>query len=398
MLVVPIGVGISQRTYQVELGLDRNIDSMCIQSKSNVTIDELYWEDAVDAGDAQELAVSRDVFERCTLAIMSQEEFAANEKLLNAVAKSIPETGFAEVEWHNTRWTEKHLVENCGFRRSDDSTILAVPDGMGRYAIKYVYVTVDTESKPMRELCSYVFDDQGRVRDAVNPDGGLCGQSLVVRRGNKAMNHGSVMMMYGSWDCWDWPGATAIGVTQPRIYNPRGQLNKTLNSLLTTHADHLSQYERQMIPSYAAHRDRVAALTDPDSVHRISEQTTAFSVSLTSSYAIAPHNDSGMACETIGFINRNGVMPDGHEWLFAIGGHVHQLPNQVGKSVILFIKGQGVYHGTLPTSSTEPTALHGNHGSALVTKKRMVDGLLRQAERGQTTCSELTAASVFSAQ
>eukprot|EP00927_Polykrikos_kofoidii_P039894 TRINITY_DN34187_c0_g1_i1.p1 TRINITY_DN34187_c0_g1~~TRINITY_DN34187_c0_g1_i1.p1 ORF type:complete len:372 (+),score=17.20 TRINITY_DN34187_c0_g1_i1:161-1276(+) len=368
---------------------------MCIHSKSDVEFRKLYWEDAAE--DCQEPAVSREVFEMCTLTIISHEEFAANEELLKAVAKSIPEAGFAEVEWHKTRWTEKHLVEQCGYRRSGDSTILAVADGTGRYAIKYVYVSMDTESKPMRELSSYVFDDQGCVRDEVNPDGGLCGQSLVVRRGNKAMNHGSTMMMYGSWDCWDWSGATAKQVTQPRVYNPNGRLDKTLNSLLKTHADHLTRCERQMIPSYAAHRDRIAASVDRHRAHRISEHTTAFSVSLTSSYVISPHNDSGMACETIGFINRNGAMPDGHEWLFAIGGHVHPLPDQMGKSVILFIKGQGVYHGTLPTSSTEPTALHGNHGSALVTKKRIVDGLMRQAERHETTPSELTAATVFCA-
>ena len=41
--------------------------------------------------------------------------------------------------------------------------------------------------------------------------------------------------------------------------------------------------------------------------------------------------------------------------------------------------GTGLYHGTLPTSSVFPTWLHGNHGSALVTKQRMVEGLQRQA-------------------
>ncbi|CAE8645388.1 unnamed protein product [Polarella glacialis] len=209
---------------------------MCILSKSDVKIHELYWEDAtVGDGTAEELAVSREVFEKCTLAIISQEEFAAKEALMKAVEKSIPETGFAEIDWHKTRWNEKHLVENSGFRRTDDSTILAVADGTGRYAVKYVYIAMDTESRPMRELSEYVFDDEGRVRDAVtllqfilflkmvccffywylllfclfkvdfeplmaskvNPEGGLCGQSLVVRRGNKAMNHGSVMMMLG---------------------------------------------------------------------------------------------------------------------------------------------------------------------------------------------------------
>lgn len=65
------------------------------------------------------------------------------------------------------------------------------------------------------------------------------------------------------------------------------------------------------------------------------------------------------------------------------------LPVKAGSAVILFIKGTGLYHGTLPTSSTEPTHLHGNHGSALVTKSRMVEGLQRQAERGETTPLEL---------
>ena len=56
----------------------------------------------------------------------------------------------------------------------------------------------------------------------------------------------------------------------------------------------------------------------------------------------------------------------------------------------------GLYHGTLPTLSHAPTRLHGNHGSALVTKQRMVDGLRRQAARGETTPESWCSAHLFS--
>ena len=45
---------------------------------------------------------------------------------------------------------------------------------------------------------------------------------------------------------------------------------------------------------------------DPAGLHRLSPGSSAFSASLTASYVISPHNDSGLACETIAFCNRNG--------------------------------------------------------------------------------------------
>ena len=359
---------------------------------STPSADQLFWEDAADV---EGLAVCQQLFDRCVLKIVTEEQFAANEAVLRAVDRSIPQKGFAEVQWHQTRWNEQHLVEECGFQRTSEPTILAVDVGNSRYAVKYVYVPLDSESTEMRELSTYVFDDEGAVREGLNPEGGLRGQSLVVRRGSKAMNTGSTMMMYGSWDCWDWPGAIAEGVrvkgvTQPRVYNPRGQLDCTLDELVSRHTDQLNVTERRMIPQYAQLRDQVAQEVDPGSLHRISGLSSAFSASLTASYVIGPHNDSGVACETIEFCNRSGPLPEGHEWLFGIGGHVHPLPDTPGQSVLLFIKGTGVYHGTLPTSSSEDTWLHGNHGSALVTKHKMIDGLRRQTARGETTPAELT--------
>ena len=151
-----------------------------------------------------------------------------------------------------------------------------------------------------------------------------------------------------------------------------------------------------MIPAYAAHRDALARGTDPMQEHRFSKNTSGFAFSLTSSFVVSPHDDSGVACETIAFTNRNGKrLPEGHEWSFVVGCHIHPLPNKIGSSVVLFVKGHGLFHGTLPTSSVEDTLLHGNHGSALVTKKQMVNALRTQAKRGECTPREKRASLLY---
>lgn len=78
------------------------------------------------------------------------------------------------------------------------------------------------------------------------------------------------MLMYGSWDCWDWhqDGARKKGVTQPRMYNPSGVVNTKLLSLLHRHTDSLNTLERELIPAYAIHRDNLAAEVDPLGLHR----------------------------------------------------------------------------------------------------------------------------------
>ena len=164
----------------------------------------------------------------------------------------------------------------------------------------------------------------------------------------------------------------------------------------TRHVEYLSALEREMIPAYAAQRDALAIETDPCREHRFSRKTSAFACSLSSSFVVSPHDDSGVACETIVFTNRNGPLRKaGHTWSFAVGGHIHPLPNEIGSSVVLFVKGSGLFHGTLPTSSVEDTFLHGNHGSALVTKKQMVDALRAQAKRGERTPPEKRASLLY---
>ena len=117
-----------------------------------ITIEQLFWEDA-DAGGVNAPAVSREVFDQCTLKIMTETEFAANEQIMHAIAKGISAKGFADVEWQLTGWTQAHLVNQCGFTRADEPTMLAVAVGdepTVRFAIKYIYLPMEKENASMR--------------------------------------------------------------------------------------------------------------------------------------------------------------------------------------------------------------------------------------------------------
>ena len=108
------------------------------------------------------------------------------------------------------------------------------------------------------------------------------------------------------------------------------------------------------------------------------------------------HNDSGAALEAIGFsYAAESPLPSGHEWLFAVAGCLHPLPVDRDGFVFVAVRGRGVYHGTLPTSSTEPHfAEHAGVGSALVNKADLVQMLAKRDEPGQLpwpTPEELTA-------
>ena len=66
-----------------------------------------------------------------------------------------------------------------------------------------------------------------------------------------------------------------------------------------------------------------------------------------------------------------------------------------GETAIIGLPAQGVFHGTLPTSSTEDTFPHGNYGSALVTKASVVKGLTRQLQEGKSTPFKYCASKMY---
>ena len=97
------------------------------------------------------------------------------------------------------------------------------------------------------------------------------------------------------------------------------------------------------------------------------------------------HNDSGAALEAIGFVYAaQSPLPNGHEWIFAVASCIHPLPVDREGFVFVAVRGKGVHHGTLPTSSTEPHfADHAGVGSALVNKADLVQLLAKRGEPGQ---------------
>ena len=117
-------------------------------------------------------------------------------------------------------------------------------------------------------------------------------------------------------------------------------------------------------------------------------------MSLTSGYVVPPHDDSGASNESILFACRD-PMPAGHEWLFAVAGFILELPKAKGEAVHVAVPGCGVFHGTLPSSSTQPHHHHGNLGAALVTGKQLIQAVDKQRARGETTPDKYTASHMY---
>ena len=333
---------------------------------------DLYWEDAVGIPLPP---LSNQLLQTCHLLILSQQDFLEGETILkdihDSLAKQTHKKGVCSTfSWKDTDWTEANLASQ-GFRWVTESTILAVADGAG-YAIKFVYIR-EGGGTNMLKLCHYTYGNMKRTIQSAK------GQCKVQQRGNKTMN--GTMLVYGAHNVY----GPAVKHAEPRLYNPMGKVDPTLNALVQSHTEDLEDWEKAHIPAYAKLRETIAEKYDPQTLHRITPKGNAFAMTTSEDFVVDPHNDSGLACELVQFANRSGPLPEGHKWQFAICGCLLELPTVAGETVMLCVKGEGVYHGTLPTSSTEDTYPHGNFGSALVTKKSMVESLKRQALRGETT-------------
>ena len=219
------------------------------------------------------------------------------------------------------------------------------------------------------------------------------GLSKFGRRGGKKAEHGA-MVMFGSHNLIP---SVRHDKAIPAIYNPKQLIDRNTNALMLEHADALSELEHRTIPALAHCRDQIADKHDPNRIHRLSDRCSAFALSLALHYVVTSHDDSGKAAEGILFVNATGPLPPGHSWDFVVGGHILPLPTERGKAAFIFVEGEGVQHGTLPTSATEPTCDHGNFGSALVTKDKMIQALERQGESGKPTPKEWTAQALYRA-
>ena len=218
---------------------------------------------------------------------------------------------------------------------------------------------------------------QGEIVDVAKQNG----------RGNKSQ--GGRMCMYGfharraSGDSEKVPDRAQ---KWPDSYNPSGQPigpnSSAAMQAVAAHAGALERLEAELLPEAGAARSLIADGSDPAKAFRVSSvaidgspaRSAGTSLSLTNGYVVVMHNDSGAALEAIGFAYAaQAPLPDDHEWLFAVAGCIHPLPVDRDGFVFVAVRGKGVHHGTLPTSSTQPHfANHGGVGSALVNKADLV--------------------------
>lgn len=215
------------------------------------------------------------------------------------------------------------------------------------------------------------------------------GETRISERGCKAMD--GTMLMYGSHKRRS-AGANeeveGCARVWPARYNPSGTSNAPTDAAMApvhAHASALTELEATLLPAAGEARRVLADKHDPAAAFRVVQgdaASTGFALSLTSGYVVAPHDDSGLTLEAIGFAYPSQTpLPEGHAWGFAVAGCIHPLPTKPGDFVFVAVCGSGVAHGTLPTSSTEShCANHPGVGSALVSKRELVEVLQQQQQ------------------
>lgn len=311
------------------------------------------------------VAVSPEVFEQCRRVVLTREEFDTYELVMRAARESIASCE----DWGG--WAEQHLLGH-GFRVLDEPAIVAVAEPDSRYSIQFVYLPGQERRPAMEELSEGLFDDAGNL--AFSRPTRIRGQTLVKVRGNKVFS--GTMLMYG-FKCQPHNEAYArqnslCCTSCPCVYNAGAEPSR-LGELWGRHLEECTKIEQLQVPACALHRDTEAVRCDPEKMHRLAPECSAFAVSFTSNFVIGPHDDSG-GCEAVTFLNRDGAPPRGkqNEWAFAICGHVLRLPARKFGATTIYLRGSGLHHGTLPTSYP-----HNNHGSALVSKRATLEMMAR---------------------
>ena len=349
------------------------------------TFDQIRWE-----GVPGEDHVDEESYNNAQIIVTPSICFDSDQDCLRQIAQGIKKgpdkKGFdQDFNWHESGYTADKLIEH-GFMMISTQAIFVVPDDAGKFVVKFVYepISKGTIDDPLLALSEYIFTQDGRIRD-------LVGLSIVTERGNK--NMGGSMGALGSW--YGYGKATqglGPGVKQVMAYKPKGKRDERAIQLYQAHADHLSSYENRLTPSCGKARKRLMMNFDPKGVHRISSSCMATAVSVTMSFVVTPHMDSGSqgALEFIKFLNTDGPLPEGHKWYFVVAGCILELPSKEGDIVLICLPGHGVWHGTLPTSSTEDTHFHRGVGSALISK-----GSVLSAKQTEPTPIEYCATTIY---
>jgi hypothetical protein len=345
-------------------------------------------------------SISDFVYNNCEFIIYSKSEWNKKENALKEVCKPIVKAYNSKqnqnykkkIQWQKYDYNKEYLIGTHGFKLCSGETLVCVKDRLQNYAIKYIYLPIrynschlEEISTSMTELANSVFENKDGISTVRPSAGSTRGMTVINTRGGKKVSSGTLVMS-GSHNFIPGASHKVHGITNstPAVYNFRGKHDDTtLIEKFISVCDSITLFEKKHLPAYAYRRRLLRKNYDPNGRYRISDVTDAFSVSLTSDYAITGHDDNGLTSETIGFVNRNGPLPINHSWNFVAGGCVHTLPDVEGGAAAVFIAADSVFHGTLPTSNTEDTYSHGNLGAALVTKTDMIDSCKRQKQRLQ---------------
>jgi hypothetical protein len=368
----------------------------CIHNNPTITrednctkpqIDSLFWDGITGDGQIDEL-----FYNEAKIIIASQAVFDHYQNVLKEVKDSLKHVnGFQQnYKWQDTKFTEEYLVTN-EFTEITESTIFVTPDSNDPNKYKIIFIFSLEISKldkvdPLVTLSQYIFSTNGTIRK-------MRGQTIVKFRGNKAME--GIMGVIGTWCAFGLATqGLGRGVKQVRAYKPNENEDKEGIRLYQEHAKKLSDDERRLSPACFQARMDVMNNADPNKQHRISNDCNATAISVSKGYVTVPHDDSGIPSnlEFIKFIN-NGNFEANNKWQFVIAGCLIRLPSSSGNIALIGLPAAGVYHGTLPTKRGDDNILHSGIGSALISKREVILGMIHQKN---PTPSKFCASSIFS--
>ena len=404
-------------SHDVEQLADRDTAAIAAQTQSSLpSFDALKWNLASTDGTPMDLgstlgnAFLRQVYDAVVAAgallVRTEAEARNFEDSLSDTGRSVKreekradQTPKGPIAWHQTKYTTDCLISRDGFEQHATPTITcifheATSDCDGWYEVTHLFVPSGSLDSSVLEDArvaliaaanarfEFATDEAGRPFSKRKTPRNVSGEYFVQERGGKAME--GFMFMYGSHARFasgkdEIEKVPGCAVEWPARYNEgrSARSDAAIEQAIDDLSSAFTVVESTLMPEAAHYRRLLADDYDPEANFRVIKgepNSTGFSISLTAGYVVMAHDDSGLALELIGFVYPYGTpLPDGHAWEFAVAGCIHPLPKTPDEFVLVAVRGKGVAHGTLPTSSTQPhCASHPGIGSALVSKKDMI--------------------------
>ena len=293
--------------------------------------------------------------------------------------------------WTGTKWNEDHLIGSLGFRHVNETTLIGVVDGEN-VVIKVAWIVGDSEpTDAITSLHTRLM--RGHTSDLPT---GFYNSS---KRGGKASS--GKLITFGAARRF---GQDADAFNMPKgreflaIYKGKG--DKSDPCLLRAAAEcakQVTHLERRFLPQLDSIRASLADMADPEGHHRMHPDVNAFQGAMSDGYVSGPHVDGSKSGkveggnETIVFAQK-GPLPDGHKPMFAAAGCVFHVPPT---GFALMSLSPDVEHGTLPTSSTEPSCDHDTAVSVIFTKDVTVRAGMSQVANNNPTTEKWRASTHF---